>query len=201
MYLNMMKLTLTDSVYLNDPLATYTSCLWPSCAPTPRWKRYCIVFLLRLLNRHNFRVVRRSLPQGIGGATRESRAKLEELRANGRDWPVRAHTMIGLKRLDNLQFCVEKVVHDEIQGDLIETGVWRGGACIFMRAILKAYGDTGRTVWVADSFAGLPPPNAAVYTADAGDTHHAQVDLLGVPRHVVEDNFRSYGLLDEQVSS
>ena len=66
--------------------------------------------------------------------------------------------MIGLKRLDNLQSCVEQVLRDGIPGDLIETGVWRGGACILMRAILQAYGDTARTVWVADSFAGLPPP-------------------------------------------
>ena len=34
--------------------------------------------------------------------------------------------------------------------DLIEAGAWRGGATIFMRAILKTYGVTNRTVWVAE---------------------------------------------------
>ena len=198
MYLHMMKLTLTDSVYLNDPLATYSSHLWPNGAPA-RWKVHGITILDRLLSLHNLRIVRRSVPSGIGGSNAESRGKLEQLRKNGRDWPARAHTMIGLKRLNNLQFCVESVINDEIDGDLIETGVWRGGACIFMRAILKAYGDTNRTVWVADSFAGLPPPDPANYSADDGDRHHTFVNVLGVPRHVVEDNFRSYGLLDEQV--
>ena len=43
--------------------------------------------------------------------------------------------MIGLKRLDNIQYCVETVLHDKIPGDLVETGVWRGGASIFMRAV------------------------------------------------------------------
>jgi hypothetical protein len=57
------------------------------------------------------------------------------VRVEGRDWPARAHTMIGLKRLANLRMCVETVLDDGVPGDLIETGVWRGGATIFMRAI------------------------------------------------------------------
>jgi hypothetical protein len=65
--------------------------------------------------------------------------------------------MIGLECLDNIQLCVETVIKENIPGDLIETGVWRGGACILMRAILKAYTDSTRTVWVADLFAGLSP--------------------------------------------
>src|SRR6478672_4155816 len=70
-------------------------------------------------------------------------------------WPKDAHTMLSLKRLDNIQYCVERVLHDGVPGDLIETGVWRGGATIFMRAILKVHRVFDRTVWVADSFDGL----------------------------------------------
>ncbi len=77
-------------------------------------------------------------------------------RMEGRDWPRIAHSMMGLKRLDNLHFCVEDVLTTGVPGDLIETGVWRGGGTIFMRAILKAYGVKDRCVWVADSFEGLP---------------------------------------------
>src|SRR6267378_7263173 len=43
------------------------------------------------------------------------------------------HTMIGHKRLDNIQALLDAIVRDGILGDLIETGVWRGGATIFMR--------------------------------------------------------------------
>ncbi len=76
-----------------------------------------------------------------------------EKRRGGLDWPPpNAHTMIGLKRLDNLQFCLEDVIANGVPGDVIETGVWRGGATIFMRAVLKAYKITDRRVWVADSF-------------------------------------------------
>ncbi len=122
----------------------------------------------------------------------------EETRAHGLDWPVRAHTMIGMRRLDNVQACYEAVRRDRVAGDLIETGVWRGGATIFMRALLEIYDDRERTVWVADSFCGLPPPDPARYPADAGDAHHT-VQILAVPRSEVERNFAAYGLLDERV--
>jgi hypothetical protein len=93
-------------------------------------------------------------------------------RTEGRVWPSRALTMVGLKRLDNIQACIEDVIRNNILGDLIETGVWRGGSTIFMRAVLKAYGIAGRRVWVADSFEGLPKPNAELYPADLGDLHY-----------------------------
>ena len=66
------------------------------------------------------------------------------IRSEGRDWPAHAETMIGLKRLDNLHACIEAVIRDQVPGDFIETGVWRGGACIFMRAALNAYAERGR---------------------------------------------------------
>jgi hypothetical protein len=113
-------------------------------------------------------------------------------------WPSHAHTMIGPARLDNLQACVEAVLGDDVPGDLIETGVWRGGATIFMRAILKAYAVRDRTVWVADSFRGLPQPDADRYPADAGDRLHT-FTKLAVPLEVVRENFARYGLLDGQV--
>ena len=93
----------------------------------------------------------------------------DDLRADGRDWPPTAETMIGLRRLDNIQHCVETVLADGIPGDVIEAGVWRGGATIFMRAVLAAHEITDRTVWVADSFIGHPPPVPERYPADEGD--------------------------------
>ncbi|HEY1237550.1 MAG TPA: TylF/MycF family methyltransferase [Solirubrobacterales bacterium] len=121
-----------------------------------------------------------------------------DLRAIGRDWPARADSMIGLRRMDNIQKCIESVIRDDVPGDLIETGVWRGGATIFMRGVLKAYGDTTRRVWAADSFEGLPAPDAARYPADEGDTFY-KVDGLAVGVDQVRHNFERYGLLDDQV--
>jgi O-methyltransferase len=116
----------------------------------------------------------------------------------GRDWPSLAQTMIGTTRMRNLRHLCESAILDEIPGDFIETGVWRGGACIYMRGILDAYGDCSRRVFVADSFQGLPPPNLETYAADTGDVHHT-FKQLAVSRKGVEANFRRYGLLDERV--
>ena len=38
-----------------------------------------------------------------------------------------SHTMMGAKRMDNIEFCLDAVRRDRVPGDLIETGVWRGG--------------------------------------------------------------------------
>ncbi len=119
-------------------------------------------------------------------------------RARGLDWPSQAHSMIGQARMGNLRAAVEHVLKHRVPGDLIETGVWRGGACILMRAVLKAYNVTDRTVWVADSFEGLPPPDASRYPADANDRHHTYTQLAVSFEEVVA-NFSKYGLLDDQV--
>lgn len=113
-------------------------------------------------------------------------------------YPSNVDTMVGLRRLDNVVECVETVVREGVPGDLIETGVWRGGTTILMRAILAARGDTTRRVYVADSFRGLPPPNVADYPQDEG------LDLSTEPQLAVSldeviANFQRYGLLDEQV--
>ena len=119
-------------------------------------------------------------------------------RAVGRDWPGDAETMIGTARLDNLRDCVTRSLLDDVPGDFIETGVWRGGACIFMRGVLKAYGVTDRTVWVADSFEGLPKNREDSHPSDAGNLLWARTQLA-VSLEQVQANFERYGLLDEQV--
>src|SRR5262249_54522534 len=115
----------------------------------------------------------------------------------GLDWPPSAHTMIGWKRLENFQHCVQIVLRDHIPGDIIECGVWRGGASILARAVLKVHGVTNRRVWLADSFQGLPAPRAE-FPHDADSDLHTN-PFLAVSLEQVQRNFERYGLLDEQV--
>ncbi len=122
-----------------------------------------------------------------------------ERRELGEDWPLKAHTMIGLRRLENLQACLECVLSEGVQGDIVETGVWRGGASIFVRGVLVAYGVHDRVVWAVDSFEGLPTPDVVRYPADADDQHARFNNYLAVPLEVVHRNFAKYGLLDSQV--
>ena len=84
------------------------------------------------------------------------------------------------------------MIERQVAGDLIETGVWRGGASIFMRSILKAFGDTGRRVWVADSFEGIPKPDPKNYPADAAEERKGafyKFDQLAVSQEQVRENF------------
>jgi O-methyltransferase len=115
-------------------------------------------------------------------------------RLYGKDWPISAHTMIGMKRLDNLHESLDYVRLNDIEGDFIETGVWRGGASIFVKKYFDFYG-INKKVFVADSFKGLPAPQVK---EDAGDRHYT-IDYLRVSLKDVTNNFKIYGALDENV--
>lgn len=121
-----------------------------------------------------------------------------ETSGNSKVWPNWAETMVGLERLDNLQSHITDVLREGVPGDFIETGVWRGGTCIFMRAVLKAYGDVTRRVWVADSFQGLPKPDTERFPVDLS-VDFWDNPVLAVPIEEVKSNFEKYGMLDERV--
>jgi len=115
------------------------------------------------------------------------------LRAMGSDWPLSGLTMVGLKRLDDFQECIESVVADGVPGDVIEAGVWRGGASILARATLDSLGAEDRTLWVADSFKGLPPPDPEAFPEDS-ELDLSQLDFLSVPVDEVRSYFARFGL-------
>lgn len=174
LYLDLIKRSLTNWIYGDQEVS-----LW-----SPR-KNFFKRKLVDLLNTRSLRIVR---SQPMDSHRRET----------GEDRSPIAHTMIGLKRLENIQFCVEDVLANNIPGDFIETGVWRGGATIFMRAVLKAYGIKDRIVWVADSFEGCPKPNEDEYPHDADDDLYTSKELA-ISLEKVKANFERYGLLDGQV--
>jgi hypothetical protein len=180
LYLDLLKRTLSFSLWPEPPLpiATFNYA-------RPAWKRGVIAVAVRLAGAAGLEIVK---PHRVTAIEREE----------GTDWPLYADTMIGLRRLDNLQDCIESVLRDKVPGDFIETGVWRGGACIFMRGVLRAHGVDDRRVYVADSFQGLPAPDAEKYPHDGGDLHHLH-RFLSVSEDQVRKNFERYGLLDERV--
>lgn len=171
-YLDLLQRCLTREVFLDQEWWDADLRDWPGGADQ----------VLPLLRERDWRVVRRGDPAA---------------RAEGRDWPPTAETMIGSARLDNVVRCCVRALTDGVPGDLIETGVWRGGTTILMRGVLRALGDPDRRVWVADSFEGLPVPDVR-YPADDGlDWSH--VEVLKVGADAVRANFERYGLLDDRV--
>jgi hypothetical protein len=120
-----------------------------------------------------------------------------ERRHAGTDWPADAETMVGTSRLQNVIQLCEDVLNRKVVGDFMECGVWRGGCAIMMAAILKDM-KRERTIWVADSFQGCPPPSPDKYPADAGDPH-SNLKFLAIPREQVQKNFERYGLMGPNV--
>lgn len=180
-YLELLKLTLTDFHRLDfgeyKPLG--------SNKYKVTWKLKLLMRIDAYLNKKGIKIFR----------IIESDPKR---RYEGRDWPAYADTMIGILRLNNIEYCFDNVIREKVPGDFIETGVWRGGATVFMRALLKQYDVKNRVVWVADSFEGLPKPNPRKYSADRGDKHFKNKEL-SISLDVVKNNFKKYDLLDDQV--
>jgi O-methyltransferase len=179
LYLDLITKTLAFTLWPEPPIPLDT---FNYQSPLP--KRIIISLVSRLLRSIRLQLVK------------QSDCNMDQ-REEGKIWPGYAYTMIGLKRLDNLRFCMETVLREGIEGDFIETGVWRGGACILARAVLAAHGIEDRKVYVADSFEGLPKPDPKL-AADKGDRHYTQ-RFLAISQEEVENNFRKFDLLDDQV--
>ena len=176
LYLDLLKKVLTRYILPED---------WRAVDPRKRTlKRALYVPLKKLLDSRGLQLVRRFRFD-------------PERRKEGWDRPPAAETMLGLDRLDSLQELVTDVLRRDVPGDLIETGVWRGGAAIFMRAILEVYGDTERKVWAADSFQGLPKPDPK-HEDDVKDAFW-RLAPLAVSLEEVQANFARYGFLDDRV--
>jgi O-methyltransferase len=178
-YIELLKKVLID--YGNIDTYEY----YPLAIENPNWKTAILFQLDKLLRIRNFILAKRKY------VTKENRI-------NGYDWPANASTMIGLNRLNNIEWCIHSINKNNIEGDLIEAGVWRGGATILMRAILKELNILNRKVWVADSFMGLPKPDVKKYNADKGNRLN-KLNILKVSLEAVKRNFQKYDLLDDQV--
>ena len=106
------------------------------------------------------------------------------------------HTLLHNAQLKCIEVLMLAVLEEGIPGDFIEAGVWRGGAAIFMRAVLQAVGSKDRIVWAADSFEGIP--RAEKY-AHVEDRVNEWEDRWATSFDVVKANFQRYDLLDDQV--
>ena len=123
----------------------------------------------------------------------------ERRRATGTDIPVLAHTMIGRARLRHLRWAVETALIEGVPGDLMEAGVWRGGAIALMRAVLAAHGEATRRVWAVDSFSGVPPPDPRFPQDFDTQFHFEMREELAVDLDSVKKAVDRYGLLDDRI--
>jgi O-methyltransferase len=189
LYLDLLKGCLTRSIFL-DEQRKEIRLMGPHVV---LWRAYKAVAATALRMGHGAAPV-----NGADWRLVEAVPPNAKKREEGRDWPGTGETMIGRARLDNLEQCVTSVLTDGVPGDLIEAGVWRGGAAILMRAILRVHDVSDRTVWLADSFEGLPAPDTDRYPQDDGPDL-SSIPFLQVSVDQVKANFARYGLLDDRV--
>jgi O-methyltransferase len=112
------------------------------------------------------------------------------------NWGLERLTLLPWSALEHLEYAIKDTIERDIEGDFIETGVWRGGACILAKSIYNEI-SPNRKVYVADSFEGLPRPSN-LYPQDEGDTHYLDENLK-VSVEKVKQNFEKFNLLDEKV--
>lgn len=110
----------------------------------------------------------------------------KENRERGRDWPPFGHTMIGHRRIRQFREAIFEVVDKKVPGDIVELGVWRGGTCIFGRALLDILNEKNRRVILFDAFEKL-------------EGYGPISDFLAIPLEQVRHNFEKYGVLNDNV--
>ena len=109
---------------------------------------------------------------------------------------VRPFTMTTPERLFGLREAIEYVVREEIPGDAVECGVWRGGSSMAIALRLLALGDEQRELWMFDTFDGMPAPSAddGAYVRERFDQYQARGDKWDfAPLDDVARNLRSTG--------
>jgi O-methyltransferase len=82
---------------------------------------------------------------------------------------VRPYTMTSARSIIGLCEAVEYVVRNEIAGDFVECGVWRGGSIMAAALTLLRLGIDDRELYLFDTFAGMPAPGEADRSLTAPD--------------------------------
>jgi len=179
-YLGLLKSSLINEIYADNDLR--------------------IIYLLECLQKRQKYTYEKlhSITDALSDEYQEIQEVKETGRLYNRDIKMAgfSHSMIGMKRMSSLISCLDVVRKNGISGELIECGVWRGGASIMMAAYNEMY-KLNKKIFVADSFQGLPK---STYKQDLKmDLSSDKYPELAVSLDEVKKNFRIYNLLNENI--
>ncbi|WP_406394763.1 TylF/MycF/NovP-related O-methyltransferase [Streptomyces sp. NBC_00887] len=73
---------------------------------------------------------------------------------------VKPYTMTSPERLNAFVLATRHIVKHDIPGDIVECGVWRGGSMQACAKTLLSLGETGRDLYLFDTYEGMTPPTA-----------------------------------------
>lgn len=106
------------------------------------------------LKRRGFELVRRSR---AGRADELMDVTPSELEIYER---VKPYTMTSVEKVITLVRSVQYLLKNQIPGNFVECGVWRGGSMMTIALTLRAAGQTDRNLFLYDTYTGMSPPTA-----------------------------------------
>ncbi|MHA1284336.1 MAG: TylF/MycF/NovP-related O-methyltransferase [Promethearchaeota archaeon] len=68
-------------------------------------------------------------------------------------------TQTSIERAYSLYKAIEYIVINEIPGDIVECGVWKGGSMMLCALTLLKFNDVNRTLYLYDTYEGMPEPS------------------------------------------
>jgi hypothetical protein len=106
----------------------------------------------------------------------------------------REQTMTSIERMYALYSATRYIVENDLPGDFVECGVWRGGSVMLMAATLLRRGDTSRDLWLYDTFDGMTGPTADDVQSMSGRT---AADILREHERTLDDPFWGIAARDD----
>ena len=112
-------------------------------------------------------------------------------------------SMVSKESLIATALSCKYVLANEIPGDFVECGVFRGGNAILAASIFQSNGSK-KKVWLFDTFEGNTSPNLQLDGIEAVSRHEASQRLeynewSYCSLEQVQENFRSFNLLSDKI--
>ncbi len=111
---------------------------------------------------------------------------------------VSSFTMTSVERGYSLFKSVEYIVKNNIPGDFVECGVWKGGSCMLIAMALELFEDTNRKIYLYDTYEGMPKPTEEDVISWNG---RSVLEKWEEDNSGIKDNFGSWAVGLEEVKT
>lgn len=150
-----------------------------------------IILLSDLKLEKNYNLIINSAPRELSTNEKEFLLKYKKFV----DSP-NIYSMCESKDIDQIKILLENIIRNNIPGCIVETGIWKGGMAMWMKAILMHH-NNNRNIYLYDIFGKFPPPS------NPKDNYiHSITDVLFEHAPTVTDvqhNFQKFGLFDSDI--
>jgi len=113
------------------------------------------------------------------------------------DLVIKKITMTSRERIQGLHWAIEQIHGDQIPGDVVECGVWRGGNIVLARRAFDSVNNI-KHYWAYDTFDGMTQPGQQDPPEAHTNWQTSPHVVCRSPRQEVEDVFRAWQILDQR---